>query len=226
MMTQTVLITGGNRGLGLELVREMASRGFKVLLGCRHVTQGKKACADISGDIEVVHVDLSKSEELRAQIKHILSSHQIDILINNGAILKNGTALSVDPRDFYDSVQVNLNAPFDLIQMITPGMCERGFGRIVNVTSDWGSFADGLTGPAAYSVTKAALNALTMNMALSLPDNVKVNSVHPGWLKTDMGGAAAPLSAADGTETIIWLATLEKDGPSGGFYHNMQPKAW
>lgn len=225
-MTKTALVTGGNRGIGLEVVRELAALGFRVLLGCRNIQQGLDAASIISGDIDVVKLDLSDSETVRAEAAAIMADHDIDVLINNGAILRDGSTLNVTRQDFYDSIQVNLISCFDLIQMITPGMIERSFGRIVNVTSDWGSFADGLTGPAAYSVSKAALNALTMNMAYDLPTNVKVNSVHPGWIKTDMGGASAPLSTAEGAETIIWLATLPGDGPSGGFFNQKIPKAW
>jgi|TARA_R110002096_G_scaffold416576_2_gene619547 NAD(P)-dependent dehydrogenase (short-subunit alcohol dehydrogenase family) len=225
-MTKTALVTGGNRGIGLEVVKKFAALGYKVLLGCRNVKQGLEAAYRLTGDIDVVEVDLSDSDKVRAQAAAIMADHDIDILINNGAILKDGSTLSVERQDFYDSIQVNLISCFDLIQMITPGMIERGFGRIVNVTSDWGSFADGLTGPAAYSVSKAALNALTMNMAHSLPANIKVNSVHPGWIKTDMGGDSAPLSTQEGAKTIIWLATLADDGPSGGFFNQKQPKAW
>ncbi|MBT6329218.1 MAG: SDR family NAD(P)-dependent oxidoreductase, partial [Kordiimonadaceae bacterium] len=188
-MSKTALVTGGNRGLGLEIVKELAARGYKTLLGCRDIDQGAEAAGELHGDIKVVHVDLSDSNALRKQVRDILERHDIDILINNGAIIKDGTVLDAERQDFYDSVQVNLVACFDLIQEISPTMIRRGYGRIVNVTSDWGSFADGLTGPVAYSVTKAALNALTMNMARDLPSNIKVNSVHPGWLKTDMGGS-------------------------------------
>lgn len=225
-MSKTALVTGANRGLGLEIVKEFAARGYTTLLGCRDVDQGEKVAADLHGDIKVVHVDLSDSTSLRKQARDILERHDIDILINNAAILKDGTVLDAEPQDFYDSLQVNLISCFDLIQEITPCMIRRGYGRIVNVTSDWGSFADGLTGPVSYSVTKAALNALTMNMAHSLPHNIKVNSVHPGWLSTDMGGPSAPLSAADGAETVVWLATLPDDGPNGGFFTLKKPKAW
>lgn len=225
-MSKTALVTGANRGLGLEIVKELAARGYKVLLGCRDTDQGREAAAALDGDIMVVHVDLSDSATLRKQVRDILERYDIDILVNNGAILKDGTVLDVKGKDFYDSVQVNLIACFDLIQEITPAMIRRGYGRIVNVTSDWGSFADGLSGPVAYSVTKAALNALTMNMAHSLPSNIKINSVHPGWLKTDMGGSSAPLSAADGAETVVWLATLPEDGPNGGFFNQKMPKQW
>lgn len=225
-MTKTALVTGGNRGLGLEVVKDLSALGFKVLLGCRNVDDGKKIAASLHGNIKVVQVDLSDSDILRDQISDILEDDTVDILINNGAVLKDGSALSVGKEDFYQSMQVNLTAPFDIIQMAVPSMIRNGYGRIVNVTSDWGSFADGLTGPVGYSVSKAALNALTMNMAHSLPHNVKVNSVHPGWLKTDMGGSNAPQPISDGSETVVWLATLPADGPTGGFFHDKEPKDW
>lgn len=225
-MKRTALVTGGNRGIGLEIVTELATLGFKVLMGCRNMTKGRDIAKTLSGDIEVVEIDLSNSDTLRNQAASIINKHTIDILINNGAILKDGSTLSVPKQDFYDSIQINLISCFDLIQIITPGMIERKYGRIVNVTSDWGSFEDGLEGPAAYSVSKAALNALTMNMSHSLPNTVKVNAVHPGWIKTDMGGTSAPLSPAEGAETIIWLATLPNDGPSGGFFNQKKHKKW
>ncbi|MDG1995829.1 MAG: SDR family NAD(P)-dependent oxidoreductase [Emcibacteraceae bacterium] len=226
-MTKTVLVTGGNRGIGLEIVQELAKLNFKVLLGCRDVVAGIEIVKNLAGNIHVVKIDLSNSAVLRKQAQDILNAFgTIDVLVNNGAILKDGTTLSIEPNDFYQSMQVNLNAPFDLIQMLLPPMIKQNYGRIVNVTSDWGSFADGLMGPAAYSVSKAALNALTMNTAQDLPSGVKINAVHPGWVKTDMGGPSATLSTAEGAETIIWLATLDGNGPSGGFFHNKQSKEW
>lgn len=222
-----MLITGGNRGLGLEVVKAMASDGYKVLLGCRDLNTGREIAQNIPGNIQAVKIDLSESNALRDEANDILNQYgTVDILINNGAVLTDGTILSERPEDFYKSIQVNLIAAFDLIQVFLPAMTQQGYGRIVNVTSDWGSFADGLTGPVSYSVSKAALNALTMNMARDLPVNIKVNSVHPGWLRTDMGGAAAPLSPEEGVGTIKWLATLNDDGPSGGFYTQLKPKAW
>lgn len=225
-MAKTALVTGGNRGLGLEVVKDLSALGFKVLLGCRNVDDGEKAAGTLPGDIEVVKVDLSNSDILRGQISTILAKHTIDILINNGGILKDGSALNVEREDFYQSMQVNLTAPFDIIQLVVPSMVRNGYGRVVNVTSDWGSFADGMFGPMSYAVSKAALNALTMNMAHDLPRNVKVNSVHPGWLKTEMGGPSAPQPISDGSVTIVWLATLPGDGPSGGFFHDKEPKDW
>lgn len=226
-MTKTALVSGGNRGIGLEIVKELAELGYKVLLGCRDTVTGEIIAEGLEGDIHVVKIDLSESGVLREQAEDILDIHgAIDVLINNGAVLKDGTMLSVSPDDFYQSIQVNLNAPFDLIQMIVPQMISRNYGRIVNVSSGWGAFADGLDGPAAYSVSKAALNALTLNMAQDLPNNVKVNSADPGWVKTEMGGPSAPSSTVDAAKTIIWLATLPDDGPSGGFFHEKRVKDW
>jgi NAD(P)-dependent dehydrogenase (short-subunit alcohol dehydrogenase family) len=105
-------------------------------------------------------------------------------------------------------------------------MLERGYGRIVNVSSGWGSFAEGLEGPASYSVTKAALNALTVSLARTLRGDVKVNSCCPGWVRTRMGGREADLSPAEGADTIVWLATLPPEGPSGGFFRARQRIAW
>ena len=105
-------------------------------------------------------------------------------------------------------------------------MIQRGYGRIVNVSSGWGSFAEGLTGPAAYSITKAALNALTVTLARELPPNVKVNSICPGWVRTRMGGSEATRSPEEGAETALWLATLPEDGPSGGFYRDNNLINW
>ncbi len=226
-MPRTVLITGGNRGLGLEVVKKMALLGHNVLLGCRDLKRGQDLATRTYGKIKAVEMDLSNSKILRAKTAAILDAHgPIDILINNAAILKDGDVLGTKSTDFYESVQVNLIACFDLIQMVLPKMIERDYGRIVNVTSDWGSFADGLNGPVSYSVTKAALNAMTLNMSHTLPKNIKINSVHPGWLRTDMGGEAAPLSAEEGAETVVWLANAPAIASSGGFYHRKMIKEW
>lgn len=226
-MVKTALVTGGNRGLGLEVVKKMAIMGHKVLLGCRDIEEGSDLARRTFGQIAAVELDLSNSKILRAKTAAIMDQYgPIDILINNAGILKQGDALTTKSEDFYDTIQINLTACFDIIQMLLPGMIDRDYGRIVNVSSDWGSFADGLTGPVSYSVSKAALNALTLSMSHSLPKNVKINSVHPGWLRTEMGGEGAPLSAEEGAETVVWLANAPAIASSGGFYHRKMGKAW
>ncbi len=105
-------------------------------------------------------------------------------------------------------------------------MIKRGYGRIVNISSGWGSFGEGLTGPISYSVSKAALNALTKNISKDLPANVLINSMCPGWVKTRMGGSAAPRTPAEGARTAVWLVTLPENGPNGGFFRDQKSIPW
>ncbi len=223
---KTALVTGGNRGIGLAIVKGLADLGNKVLLGCRDVSVGERAATDIVGDVIPVQLDLSDRETLKSQVETILGGHDVDILINNAGILESGGLLEVNEEKFYQSVRVNFEAPFDLIRMITPGMIARQFGRIVNVSSGWGSFGEGLGGPAAYATSKAALNAMTFSLSKSLPAGVKVNNMCPGWVRTDMGGPDATRSPEQGAETAIWLATLADDGPNGGFFRDKKVIEW
>ena len=121
---------------------------------------------------------------------------------------------------------MHVHGPIRLVRAFAPGMIERGFGRIVNVSSNWGSFADGLGGPPAYSMTKAALNAATVLMARELPNSIKVNAICPGWVQTRMGGAGADRRPSDAAEDIVALATLPAEGPSGQFFREGQPFPW
>jgi NAD(P)-dependent dehydrogenase (short-subunit alcohol dehydrogenase family) len=150
----------------------------------------------------------------------------VDILINNAGILEKGNVLDVSDEAFDTSMLVNFRMPLYLIRKLTPGMITRGFGRIVNMSSGLGSFAEGLNGSAAYSISKAALNALTLVLSHELPANVKVNSMCPGWVHTRMGGENAPRTPEQAASTAIWLATLPNAGPSGGFFRDKELIAW
>ncbi len=227
-MKRTVLVTGGNRGIGKAIVAGLGQRdGLKVLLGSRDIKKGEVAKADMEGDIHVVALDLSHREVLSRHVESILSEHgPVDILVNNGAILREGNFLEVQEGAFEESLRVNVVAAFDLIRMLAPGMSENGYGRIVNISSGWGSFSEGLGGPVSYSVSKAALNALTINASRTLPNFVKVNAMCPGWVRTDMGGADAERSPEEGADTAIWLATLPENGPTGGFFRDRKPIQW
>lgn len=129
-------------------------------------------------------------------------------------------------EEFERSLRTNLLAPYDLIRLVLPGMIQRGYGRIVNVSAGGGLFSEGLDGPVAYSVSKAALNALTLRISRDLPADVKVNSMCPGWVRTRMGGDDAPQSVEEGADTALWLATLPADGPSGEFFRCRKTVPW
>lgn len=229
-MTKTVFVTGGNRGIGLEIVRGYVKEGCKVLLGCRDEESGKEACADIvGGDIHVIEMGLSNEQAI---IDHVVRAEAvygpIDILINNAGTLHKEAYNELSVDDFQNALQLHVLAPFTFIKQVLPGMVERNFGRIVNVSSGWGAFNEGMEGPLAYSVSKAALNAMTVNVAGQVKEasNVKVNAMCPGWVHTRMGGKEAPKTPEQGADTAIWLGLLDEDGPSGKFFRERKEIDW
>ena len=224
---KTALITGGNRGIGLAIVEGLAAQGYRVLLGSRNLANGAQEATRMKGKVITVTLDLIDRKVLQDHMTTILAQFpDIDVLINNAALLEQGNVLDVSTEGFSTSMRVNVEGPFDLIRLLVPGMIERDYGRIVNLSSGWGSFAEGLSGPAAYSVSKAALNALSVKLAHSLPRTIKVNSMCPGWVRTRMGGQNAVRSPEEGAQTAIWLATLDQDGPTGKFFRDKQVIAW
>lgn len=228
MSEKTALVTGANRGIGKAIVAGLAREaGIRVLLGSRDVRKGMEAARDLPEGVEVAAIDLGSRDALKQQVREIENAFgPVDILVNNAGILRRGGILEADEDGFDETFRVNVAGPFDLIRLVLPGMRQRGFGRIVNVSSGWGCFHEGLEGPISYAVSKAALNALTVSTARDLPANVKVNSMCPGWVRTDMGGSDASRSPEEGADTAIWLATLNDDGPSGGFFRDRQPIGW
>jgi NAD(P)-dependent dehydrogenase (short-subunit alcohol dehydrogenase family) len=225
---RTALVTGANRGIGFAIAAGLNELGgIKVLVGSRRAADGEDTARKLGGSAIAVPLDLSTPETLTRQIKDIVSARQaIDILVNNAGVLEAGNLLEIGSDRLNYSLQVNFLGPIELIRAFVPGMNARGYGRIVNVSSGWGSFAEGLSGPAAYSISKAALNALTVSLAKDLIKNVKVNSMCPGWVRTRMGGDAAPRTPEEGADTAIWLATLPGDGPTGGFYRDRKLIEW
>ncbi len=224
---KTALVTGGNRGIGLAIVNGLAELGFKVLLGSRDLSSGEEAASNIQGDVIPVKLDLSNRDNLGDQVQHVLSAgHSPDVLINNAGILEHGNLLEIDPSKLDQSMRVNFQAPLELIRLLVPGMIERNYGRIVNLSSGWGSFDEGLGGPPAYAMSKAALNALTVKLAQEVPESIKVNAMCPGWVRTRMGGDGASRSPEKGAETALWLANLSKTGPSGKFFRDKKEIKW
>jgi NAD(P)-dependent dehydrogenase (short-subunit alcohol dehydrogenase family) len=148
------------------------------------------------------------------------------VLVNNAGVLHEKPILELTDTEIGESIAVHLTGPLRLIRSLAPRMVARKYGRIVNLSSGWGSFAEGMVGPGFYGVTKAALNALTVRLAQELPSSVKVNAICPGWVRTRMGGQSAARTPDEGADTAVWLATLPDDGPTGGFFRDRKAIAW
>ena len=216
----TALVTGGNRGIGFAIAEGLIARGHRVTIGARDAQAGEDAARRLG--CASAHLDLTSPDSYFALFTR---TGGFDVLVNNAGVLGHASLLECD-SDFTQAMEVMVNAPLDLIRLNLPHWRETGWGRIVNVSSGWGSFAQGLGGPGAYGVAKAALNALTKALPRDLPNGVKINAVDPGWVATRMGGKGAPRSPAEGADTAIWLATLPEDGPTGGFFCDRKPAAW
>jgi NAD(P)-dependent dehydrogenase (short-subunit alcohol dehydrogenase family) len=229
-MKRTALVTGANRGIGLAIVRQLAELGHMVILGSRDASAGEAAAAPLRRlglNVASVHVDLNDPATIDAALNDIdKSSRVVDVLVNNAGVLHEAPLLELSDAQIAESIAVHLTSPIRLIRALAPAMVARGYGRIVNVSSGWGSFAEGLGGPGDYGVTKAALNAITVRLAQELPAFVKVNAMCPGWVRTRMGGESATRTPEEGADTAIWLATLPDDGPTGGFFRDRKPIDW
>lgn len=215
------LVTGGNRGIGLAIAKGLKDQGLQVVIGARDPAAGKTAAQQVGAATSVV-LDVADPRSIAAAARTV---GPVDVLVNNAGILGTGSLLN-DPDDFSASMAVMVQGPYLLMHLLTPHMASAGYGRVVNVSSGWGAFSDGVAGPASYGVAKAALNALTVASARTLPAQVKVNAMCPGWVQTRMGGSSADRSPAEGADTAIWLATLPADGPTGGFFRDRAPIDW
>ncbi len=218
--TPTALVTGANRGIGLAIAEGLVRLGHDVTVGAREPEAGRAAAGRLG--CRWAHVDLQDPETYFAAVT---AAGGFDVLVNNAGILNDRSLLAGD-SDFAEAMEVMVAAPLDLIRLCVPHWRETGWGRIVNLSSGWGSFAGGLGGPGAYGVAKAALNALTKALPRDLPRGVKINAMCPGWVATRMGGAGATRTPAEGADTALWLATLADDGPTGGFFRDRRPVAW
>lgn len=235
---QTAIVTGANRGIGREVVRQLAHQGYRVILTSRDPNSGRQAAEAIIREIgsptngEVIYhpLDVTSADSVQQLHSFVVSRYQTaSVLVNNAAVLldRGGTALDVPVGLYEETFETNLIGPLRLCQAFIPLMLEHGYGRVVNVSSDSGQLANQVDHMPAYRISKLALNGLTRILANGLHgSNVLVNAVHPGWVRTDMGGNHATRSVEEGARGIIWLATLPDDGPQGGFFYDQQPQPW
>lgn len=226
------VVTGGNRGIGFEVCRQLAKAGVKVVLTSRDTRRGEDAAAKLSSEglAVIPHVlEVSNPDSVRALRSFIERGFgRLDILVNNAGIFKDPSGISAFTGDagiVRETFETNTIGPFLLCQALIPLM--RGNGRVVNVSSGLGQLSDMGGSYPGYRLSKVALNALTRIFADELQGTkIKVNSVCPGWVRTDMGGADAARSVETGADTIVWAALLPDDGPTGGFFRDRKPIAW
>lgn len=216
----TALVTGANRGIGLAIARGLKARGCAVTIGARSDEEGRRAAAEIG--CAFARIDLQDPD---SYFDAVTRSGGFDIVVNNAGVL-NDVSLLAPRSDFDLCMEVMVNTPLDLIRLNVPHWRQTGWGRVVNLSSSWGAHAEGLAGPGAYGVAKAALNALTRVLPRDLPPGVKINACDPGWVATRMGGAEAPRSPEQGADTAVWLALLPDDGPTGGFFCDRVAVPW
>ena len=229
-MHRTAVVTGGNRGIGFEVCRELAVGGRRVILTARDPEAGEKAAEALRReglDVRFEEMDVASDRSVAAGADRLAKARmKIDVLVNNAAIYPSENLLDRASDVLRTTMEIDFFGASRTCRAFVPGMLARGYGRIVNVSSGSGSFAEGLPGPPAYSVAKAALNAFTVKLAQELSGDVKVNSVCPGWVRTRMGGRNATRSVEKGADTIVWLATLPARGPNGGFFRDRRRIAW
>ncbi len=232
---KVAVVTGANRGIGLGTAQRLAELGLRVVLSGRDSTACERAAREIraqsagQGEVASMKLDVADPDSVagfREAVERQVGG--VDILVNNAAVFldKGMSVFEVDDSAIRKTMEVNLHGPLRLCRALVPGMVERGWGRVVNISSGYGSLA-GMGGRnAAYKLSKAALNALTRIVAGEIQGDVKVNSADPGWVRTRMGGPAALREVDEAVKGIIWLATLPSDGPNGGFFLDGKPKPW
>ena len=228
-MTRTALVTGGNRGIGLEACRQLAGAGMNVVLAARDPERGEQAAQELRDeglDVAYERLDVADSLSVEECARRLADAGtEVDALVNNAGVYPTEGVFSVSEEAFEMALEVNTLGPFRTCRAFVPMMLQRGYGRVVNVSSGGGSFGEGL-GPAAYAVSKVALNALTVKVSQAVRGDVKVNAMCPGWVRTDIGGSGAPRSTEEAADTLVWLATLSEDGPNGGFFRDREPIPW
>ncbi|MFB2770029.1 SDR family oxidoreductase [Pelatocladus sp. BLCC-F211] len=226
------IATGANRGIGLEVARQLARQNITVILGARNLEKGKAAAETLAKEgLEVLPrwLDVTNQESIDRLVTQVKEEFgRLDILINNAGILYDTwqQAINANFDTVHEALETNTFGPWRMCQAFIPLLRQSKHGRIVNVSSGAGSLTSMSGGTPAYSVSKVALNALTRMLAEELKGTgILVNSVCPGWVATEMGGAGGR-PVEDGAAGVVWAATLPDDGPTGGFFRDGKPLAW
>jgi len=227
-MSKTILVTGGNRGIGLEICCQLAELGHKVIMGARNLENGNSAAAKIGSHIDVQEMDVTNTEHIIALKKYLTDTYGcLDVLINNAGIgIGSNGVVDADLIEVKEIMETNFYGPWRMTKELMPLLDKSQEGRIINISSGMGALDDLVSGYAGYRMSKSALNALTILTANELKNSpVKVNAMCPGWVKTEMGGAGAHRSVEQGADTAVWLST-EENISSGLFYRDRKVISW
>lgn len=237
MRTPLAIITGGSRGLGFETARQLGGLGYRLVIAAKDKKRLAAAAASLKKHGYDVHpkiVDMASARSIAAFGKWAATLGPVDALVNAAGILpetsgaysgKGATVLGAGDKEVTDTITVNILGPWRLVKVIAPLLAQNA--RVVNVSSGMGAFSEMGSGYFGYRASKAALNVLTRTLAQELSARgIMVNSVCPGWVKTDMGGPNASRSVEQGASGIVWAATLAPGGPSNGFFRDGQPIGW
>jgi len=227
-----VVVTGGNRGIGLEICRQLAARGARVVLTARKRAAAEAAVKTLAGGkhAPASHpLDVTDGKSIAGLHDFLQARYgHLDVLINNAGIIAKGEApaLNVDLATVRETLETNALGPLHLAQALVPLLQRGSSPRIVNMSSGMGALTDNDGGYAAYRMSKTLLNAVTAILAAELAGTIAVNSVCPGWVKTDMGGAGAPRDVAEGADTAVWLALDAPATLTGKFVRDREVIAW
>lgn len=230
---KVALVTGGNRGIGYELVKQLALKGFKVILASRDPEKGHKAIQKLREsnlDVSFVSMDIDNQESIRQASTTVNERYRrLDVLINNAGVYldENKKLMAMDPSILEKTMVTNFFGVYHVICSFIPLMEKQGYGRIINVSSEYGAMSEmSHPGVGAYKLSKFAQNGLTRLLAAEINSDIKINAVDPGWVSSDMGGPSAPRTPEQAAESILWLATIGPEGPNGGFFRDGKRIEW
>jgi NAD(P)-dependent dehydrogenase (short-subunit alcohol dehydrogenase family) len=228
---RVALVSGGNRGIGREIARQLAGLGYTVAIGSRDLARGRQAAEELGDHVVAFQLDVTDAKSIERCIAAVGEEFgRLDVLVNNAGVSGGGwstSAVDIDLDEVREVLDTNLFGAWRLTQAALPLMRRNGYGRVVNISSGMGQLSDMGGHSPSYRVSKTGLNAFTRMLTAELgEENILVNSVCPGWVRTDMGGANASRSVEKGAETPVWLATLPDDGPRGGFFRDRGPIPW
>lgn len=227
------VVTGANRGIGLEIARQLAKLGWQVVLSSRDPDKGSQAASRLAEQgltVDALQLDVTDRESCAAAQQWLAQRFgHIDALINNAGIMidpQGVSTLHLSTDVLRQTLETNLFGVLNVTQALAPLLRGSDRARVVNLSSGLGQLADMQAGTPAYRMSKTALNALTRILAAELAPGIKVNAMCPGWVRTDMGGPQGECSVEQGADTAVWLATLPDDGPTGGYFRDRKPIPW